>query len=50
MNKEIQRLKELLEARKEEYEVFGMTGEDASQDAKTIQEIQRLEMLPDIYN
>lgn len=40
---EIKRLKALLEGRREEYKIFGKTGEDAMQDRKILQKIKELE-------
>ena len=39
---EIERLKVLLEGRREEYKIFGRTSEDVDQDAKIVQQINLL--------
>jgi hypothetical protein len=40
---EIERLKELLRVRREEYKVFGKTGEDAERDGEILRRIKELE-------
>ena len=42
-NQEIKRLKALLEARKEDYAIFGRTSEDADGDIEIIKKIKDLE-------
>lgn len=41
---EINRLKQLLEGRNEEYKIFGVTNEDLQEDSKIINKINKLEL------
>jgi len=43
MNDKVERLKELLKGRREEYEIFGCTSADIEQDQKILNQITDLE-------